>query len=56
MVVHTCNPSTQEVKAEGSQGQPGLHSENLSQREEKKKSKPETSYKEALGGKFRTEK
>jgi hypothetical protein len=34
MVITTCNPSTQEVEAEGSwvQGQSGLHSETLSQK------------------------
>jgi hypothetical protein len=32
MVVHTCNPSTQEVEVGGLkvQGQPGLHNESLS--------------------------
>jgi hypothetical protein len=34
MVMHTCNPSTQENKARGSQvwSQPGLHSKTLSQK------------------------
>jgi hypothetical protein len=33
MVLHICNPSTQGAEAGGSQvrGQPGLHSETLSQ-------------------------
>jgi hypothetical protein len=37
MVVHACNPSTQETEAEGleMQGQPRLHSETLSQKKKK---------------------
>jgi hypothetical protein len=39
-MVHACNPSTQEVEAGGLrvQGQPELHSETLSQKQNKTKS------------------
>jgi hypothetical protein len=37
MLTHTCNPSTWEVKAGRlqAQGHPGLHSKNLSQKQQK---------------------
>jgi hypothetical protein len=43
MVVHACNPSTEEVEAGGSQvySQPGLHGETPSQNKKQNKTKGE---------------
>jgi hypothetical protein len=48
MVDHTCNPSIEEVETVGSRvwGQPGLHSETLSQKERKKEQDKLRNWKE----------
>jgi hypothetical protein len=46
VMAHSCNPSTQEAEARGSQvgDQPGLHSETLSQKKKKRKNTRERKY------------
>jgi hypothetical protein len=46
MVAYTCNPSTGEVETGGSQvlGQPGLHSEILLQKKQKRKKNGERKF------------